>query len=106
RRALLDPARQVESATAGFNWENVNKRILPQLIYKGNVLQREHLCRKGLFFVTPTPVYNKIVGRLGGKDVLQEYPLQSGSITFLAYNVDPQADSTTHGTPVPLLQEV
>src|SRR5690606_16947898 len=26
RRELLDPARRVVPATAGFNWENVNKR--------------------------------------------------------------------------------
>lgn len=108
RIALLDPARSVVPATAGFNWENVNKRILPQLIYKGNVLQREQLCRKGLFFVTPVPVYNKIVGRLGGAGVLQQYPLQSGSITFLAYDLDPTAaaDPSAHGKPVPLVQQV
>src|SRR5262249_42550842 len=38
---------------AGLNWENVNKRILPQLIYKGQVLRRESRCTKGLFFVCP-----------------------------------------------------
>ncbi len=46
---------------AGVNWENVSKRILPQLIYKGHVLRRERLCKKGLFFVCPTPVYQKSV---------------------------------------------
>ncbi len=40
---------------AGVNWENVSKRILPQLIYKGYVLRRERLCSKGLFFVCPKP---------------------------------------------------
>nr|WP_314545721.1 NotI family restriction endonuclease [uncultured Massilia sp.] len=73
------------SSTAGFNWENVNKRILPQLIYKGNVLQRERYCKKGLFFISPTPVYQKINERLG-KGLL-EYHLQTGSITFMWYNV-------------------
>ncbi|MCH8184066.1 MAG: hypothetical protein IID55_12865, partial [Proteobacteria bacterium] len=42
---------------AGLNWENVNKRILPQLIYKGHVLRRESKCRKGIYFVCPTQVY-------------------------------------------------
>ena len=42
-------------STAGPNWENVNKRILPQIIYKGHVLRREPLCQKGLFFICPTP---------------------------------------------------
>ena len=72
-------------STAGFNWENVNKRILPQLIYKGNVLQRERLCKKGLFFVSPSPVYKKIQERLGNS--MLEYPLQTGSITFLSYDL-------------------
>lgn len=103
RRELLDPARRVVPATAGFNWENVNKRILPQLIYKGNVLQRERLCLKGLFFVTPTPVFDKVMGRLGGQSVLLSYPLQSSSITFMAYDVDDSA--YVPAQPLPLVQE-
>lgn len=103
RDALLDVQRRSTKATAGFNWENVNKRILPQLIYKGNVLQREQLCLKGLFFVTPTAVYEKVMGRLGGQAVLLQYPLQSSSITFMAYDVDPAA--FVPGEPLPLAQE-
>ncbi len=30
--------RSVPPSKAGLNWENVNKRILPQLIYQGHVL--------------------------------------------------------------------
>ena len=79
-------------ANAGLNWENVNKRILPQLIYKGNVLRREPLCAKGLFFVCPTQVYQHIYARLGGS--LTSYPnLQPGSLTFLWYGLgDPVAE--------------
>lgn len=75
------------SSTAGLNWENVNKRILPQLIYKGNVLRREQLCTKGLFFVCPKQVYEKIVQRLGAN--LAEYPHQTGALTFLWYDIAP-----------------
>ena len=75
------------SSTAGFNWENVNKRILPQIIYKGHVLRREPLCQKGLFFICPTPVYNKIAERLGGK--LEEIHQQPGSVTMMWYDVGP-----------------
>jgi hypothetical protein len=103
RRGLLDPSRSIRSATAGFNWENVNKRILPQLIYKGNVLQREQLCTKGLFFVIPTPVFRKIMGRLGGQAGLLPYPLQSSSITFMAYDID--ASVSVDGSSLPLVQE-
>ena len=75
---------------AGFNWENVNKRILPQIIYKGHVLRQEPLCQKGLFFVCPTPVYKKISERLGG--ALRPYPIQPGSLTIMWYDI---------GEPVP-----
>lgn len=76
--------------TANPNWENVNKRILPQIIYKGHVLRREPKCTKGLFFVCPTPVYERIMDRLGG--VLDPIHPSTGSVTFLHYGL---AEHTT-----------
>lgn len=71
---------------AGINWENVNKRILPQLIYKGHVLRRESMCKAGLFFVCPTPVYERIKVRVGGD--LMKYPAPApGTLTFRWYNI-------------------
>jgi hypothetical protein len=72
---------------AGLNWENVSKRILPQLIYKGHVLRREPLCTKGLYFVTPTAVYARIMERLGGVAGLTTIHPSPGSITFKHYGV-------------------
>jgi Restriction endonuclease NotI len=75
-------------STAGINWENVSKRILPQIIYKGHVLRRERLCKGGLFFVCPAPVYKRIWQRLGADP--SEYPvLQPGAITFRWYDIGP-----------------
>lgn len=99
RLSLLDD-RTITQATAGFNWENVSKRILPQVLYKGHVLQRESKCLGGLFFVTPNPVYNKIMQRLGGEGALVPYPLKSSTITFMAY--DPDWEKAVDGQPVPL----
>lgn len=93
REALLDSDRTVVESTVGLNWENVSKRIIPQLIYKGQVLQREDLCRKGLFFICPTPVYSKIANRLGGEGSLVEYGFQPASITFMAYDYSDSAAS-------------
>lgn len=91
REAYLRGEQYTEWSTAGFNWENVNKRILPQIIYKGHVLRRERLCRNGLFFICPTPVYDKILERLGGK--LLEYTPQSGALTLMWYNIgEPAAE--------------
>ena len=70
---------------AGMNWENVNKRILPQIIYKGHVLRREEKCTKGLYFVCPKQVYDRIRSRLGGE--LHTYPPGPGTITFWSYEL-------------------
>jgi hypothetical protein len=74
-----------QSVSAGINWRNVFKRILPQLIYKGHILHREKLCKSGLFFVCPSPVYRKIMAELS--DELEEYHRQPGSLTFKWYNL-------------------
>lgn len=87
RAAYLKERPFAGTSTAGFNWENVNKRILPQIIYKGHVLRQEPLCQKGLFFVCPTPVYNKISERLGGG--LRPYPTQPGALTIMWYDIGP-----------------
>ena len=69
----------------GLNWENVNKRILPQVIFKGRVLQRERSCEKGLYFIVPEAMYERILQRLGGD--LEEYPPGRGSVTFFRYAI-------------------
>jgi len=74
-----------QPVSAGINWRNVFKRILPQLIYKGHILHREKLCKSGLFFVCPSPVYRKIMAELS--DELDEYHRQPGSLTFKWYNL-------------------
>lgn len=91
--------REIVSDTAGLNWENVSKRIIPQIIYKGQVLQREDLCRSGLFLVCPKPVYQRILDRLGGTDKLPKFPSQPASINFIAYDT---IDESTDGKITPL----
>ena len=85
RRALIE-RHEIEKDTVGLNWENVSKRIIPQIIYKGQVLQREELCRSGLYFVCPKPVYDRVLDRLGGKEKLPQFPTQPAAIHFVAYD--------------------
>lgn len=88
-RSLMSGKRSNVWTPAGLNWENVSKRILPQLIYKGSILGREQYCSAGMFFVTPKPVYDRVMDRLGGKrNVVSVSRLQPSSITFLAYDYD------------------
>lgn len=85
RRALIEH-HTIEKDTVGLNWENVSKRIIPQIIYKGQVLQREEFCRSGLYFVCPKPVYDRVLERLGGKEKLPQFPTQPAAIHFVAYD--------------------
>ncbi len=85
RKALIEDGSIIKD-TVGLNWENVSKRIIPQIIYKGQVLQREELCRSGLYFVCPTPVYERVIERLGGREKLPRFPSQPAAIHFVAYD--------------------
>lgn len=85
-RAALLNRHTIEKDTVGLNWENVSKRIIPQIIYKGQVLQREELCQSGLYFVCPKPVYDRVLERLGGKGKLPQFPTQPAAIHFVAYD--------------------
>lgn len=78
--------REIIDDTVGLNWENVSKRIIPQLIYKGQVLQREDLCKTGLFFVCPQPIFERVINRLGGKEKILPFPPQPASIHFISYD--------------------
>ncbi len=84
-RITGNPPPRDKGTDPNMNWENVNKRIIPQLLTKGNVFRREGLCKKGLFFVCPTPVYEKMLARLGAP--LQDYGFEPGALTFRTYNL-------------------
>ncbi|PXY85379.1 restriction endonuclease [Bifidobacterium asteroides] len=101
-RAALINGRRVKKSTVGLNWENVSKRIIPQLVYKGQVLQREPLCRSGLWFVTPESVYTHIIDRLGGDGNIDfGYAPQPGALNFLRYDYD-ETEPMSDGIPTAL----
>ncbi len=82
----LDWPEHFKSTPPGFNWENVNKRIIAQLLIKGNVFSRELRCNRGLFFLCPEPVYQSLINRLG--TTLSSHPLTSGALTFRRYQLE------------------
>ena len=84
-RARLTGKLWDKGSKAGINWENVAKRILPQIIFKGHVLRNEPLCSKGMYFICPAPVHERIMTRLGND--LRQYHPQSGAITFRWYDL-------------------
>ena len=98
----LKENRSIVADTVGINWENALKRIITQIIYKGQVLQREDLCRSGLYFVCPAPFYKRAIARLGGKDKIPKFPVQPASIHFVAYDYVTDFTSVHNGSSVPI----
>jgi len=101
-QTALKKNRSIVADTVGLNWENVSKRIIPQIIYKGQVLQREELCRTGLYFVCPMPIYRRVLSRLGGKEKIPAFPTQPAAIHFIAYDYKQSFGDVKHGSIVPL----
>ncbi len=104
-RTALIGDRTIVDDTIGLNWENVSKRIIPQLIYKGQVLQREDLCKTGLFFVCPKPVYDRVINRLGGKEKIPHFPTQPASINFIAYDYAASEMNNGEIRPLDIIEE-
>ena len=104
-RDSLLKRREIVSDTVGLNWENVSKRIIPQIIYKGQVLQREDLCKTGLYFVCPQPIYERVLRRLGGKERIPKFPTQPASIHFVSYDYTYDAIADGVIRPLDILEE-
>lgn len=71
--------RIIPPSAHGLNWANVHKRLIPQIIRKGNIYAKSKLVKRGLFFVVPDIVYKKfeeIIGAdiplIDAKDVTNE----------------------------------
>ncbi len=82
---LMEGTLPEKHGSVGLNWENVSKRIIPQLALKGQLLRRERLCDKGIFFICPTPVMERILRRIGHE--LSTYHIHAGAITFMSYDL-------------------
>ena len=104
REALISQRESIPD-TAGFNWENVSKRIIPQIIYKGQVLQREDLCRTGLYFVCPQPIFERVLRRLGGKKRIPIFPTQPASIHFVSYDYTDALNADGVIRPLDIIEE-
>jgi hypothetical protein len=54
----------IPNSEHGLNWANVHKRLIPQIIRKGNLYSRVPRAR-GFFFLTPDLVFQRFEGVLG-----------------------------------------
>lgn len=80
-RLPTERAVSIPSSSHGLNWANVHKRLIPQLIRKGQALRECPRFAHGLFFVVPEVVFNRFEVILGncqqvdctGNDILTIY---------------------------------
>ncbi len=62
---------EVPSSNHGLNWANVHKRLIPQIIRKGNIYAKIDRCA-GFFFILPDAVYQKF------EEVIGDIPTAGG----------------------------
>jgi len=76
----------------GLNWANVHKRLIPQIIRKGNLYSRVQRAR-GFFFLTPDQVFQRF------EDVLGTVPPAEGpsrdTLSIITFDL---RGGTGHGT--------
>lgn len=56
--------QSIPDSDHGLNWANVHKRLIPQIIRKGNIYQQSARC-VGFYFIVPDAVYKKFEEILG-----------------------------------------
>lgn len=76
------------SSNHGYNWANVHKRLIPQLIRKGLIYSRSTMVAKGLSFVLPDSVYCRFEDILGNHDYIQPESNSSDTLTIYTYILD------------------
>ena len=54
----------IQNSGHGLNWANVHKRLIPQIVRKGNIYQECDRC-SGFFFILPDEVFKKFEDTLG-----------------------------------------
>jgi hypothetical protein len=69
----------IPDAGHGLNWANVHKRLIPQIIRKGNVYSKMPTC-SGFAFILPSLVYEKFDEILGDLPELEASSNQSLSV--------------------------
>ena len=76
----------------GFNWANVHKRLIPQIIKKGTLYSRSEFVKRGLFFIVPQKVYVFFERTLG--HVPETKRLSPTTLTVQTYELGP---TVSHG---------
>jgi len=79
------PPNYIPDAGHGLNWANVHKRLVPQIIRKGNISNRIDRC-SGFAFILPTLVYEKFDEILGDLD--EKSGSSKDNLSVFTYSLD------------------
>ena len=88
-----NPLTHIPNSGHGLNWANVHKRLIPQIIRKGNIYKNADRCR-GFFFIVPEIVFEKfeqVIGKLEAKPA----PDRS-RVSVLTYKFSGKHESGNH----------
>ncbi len=76
----------------GLNWANVHKRLIPQLIRKGNVYEKCARC-VGFFFLVPDMVYQRFEQTLGSLD--EQVSFSRNCVSVITYMLGAEGEAGT-----------
>jgi hypothetical protein len=77
----------------GLNWANVHKRLIPQIIRKGNIYQESDRC-VGFYFILPDIVYKKFEEVLGEIATVSQH--SKNVVSIMTYALAAESQFGTH----------
>jgi hypothetical protein len=80
-----NPVTSIKPSSHGLNWSNVHKRLIPQIIRKGNVYSQIENCM-GFFFLIPDIVFEKFENVLTDLRATNTYGRDTLSV--ITYSLD------------------
>lgn len=85
-----NPNTEIPPSPHGMNWANVHKRLIPQIIRKGQIYADSSLATKGMYFIIPDAVYLRFEDIIG--DVKSVRAPGKGILSVFTYTLDTQAE--------------
>lgn len=82
--AVVSPSKH------GMNWANVHKRLIPQIIRKGQIYMDSELATKGLYFIVPDSVYTRFESVVANTNQLEV--TDSGCLSVFTYSLADPVD--------------
>ena len=86
----------------GLNWANVHKRLIPQIIRKGQIYKKSNRCA-GFFFILPEVVFSKFEELLG--EIEHQLSASKNNLSILTYKLDPET-AQGHIRPISLTKVI